>query len=109
MAAEGDALLGAVTICPIGSPWREIATDDEGEFRMLAVSPAAQGRGVGRVLTDLVVERSRDDGFSAVVLSSLPAMVAAHRVYERLGFRRLPDRDWSPHPGTDLIAYRLDL
>ena len=38
---ETDGVLGAVTLCPVGSPWREIGTDDEAEFRMLAVAPGA--------------------------------------------------------------------
>jgi hypothetical protein len=36
-------------------------------------------------------------------------MTAAHRLYERLGFTRLPDRDWTPVPGVDLRVYALDL
>jgi ribosomal protein S18 acetylase RimI-like enzyme len=108
--AELDgAPVGTVTIALPGSPWREIAADDEGEFRMLAVSPAARRRGVGDALTRLVLERFRALGFRAVVLSSLAQMTDAHRVYERLGFRRTPDRDWSPLPGVELIAYRLEL
>ncbi|MFB9312505.1 GNAT family N-acetyltransferase [Nocardioides plantarum] len=108
-AEVGAEVLGNVTVCPPGSRWREIAGDGEGEFRMLAVSPAAQGRGVGRALTELVVDRFRSDGARAVVLSSLDQMTGAHRLYERLGFVRVPDRDWSPHPGVDLIAYSLEL
>jgi hypothetical protein len=45
VAVEDGTVLGAVTYCPIGSAWREIAAEDEGEFRMLAVSGAARGRG----------------------------------------------------------------
>jgi ribosomal protein S18 acetylase RimI-like enzyme len=106
---DGGRLLGNVTICPEGSAWREIAHDGEGEFRMLAVSPLAQRRGVGAALTGLVVERFRGAGAGAVVLSSLDSMAPAHRVYERLGFARVPGRDWSPHPGVHLVAYLLEL
>lgn len=110
VAVEADGtLLGNVTLCPAGSPWREIAGDGEGEFRMLAVSPAAQGRGVGRALAELVVRRFRADGARAVTLSSLADMTAAHRLYDRLGFVRVPDRDWSPRPGVDLLAFTLEL
>ena len=35
--------------------------------------------------------------------------VAAQRLYQRAGFRRLPDRDWSPAPGVTLLAYGMDL
>ena len=36
-------------------------------------------------------------------------MTTAHRIYERLGFVRLPTRDWSPIAGVDLYAFALDL
>ncbi|MCW2816384.1 MAG: GCN5-related N-acetyltransferase [Nocardioides sp.] len=109
VAVEDGELLGNVTVCPAGSPWREVSRDDEGEFRMLAVSPAAQGRGVGQALTGLVLERFRAEGAQGVALCSLTAMTGAHRLYERLGFVRVPDRDWSPYAGVDLISYVLEL
>jgi ribosomal protein S18 acetylase RimI-like enzyme len=104
-----DTVLGSVTVCPDGSPWREIARGDEGEFRMLAVAPQAQGQGVGAALVELCVNRFREVGAPGVVLSTLPSMHAAHRLYERHGFVRAPERDWSPAPGVDLVAYYLDL
>jgi ribosomal protein S18 acetylase RimI-like enzyme len=109
VVGEDHRVLGTVTTCPVGSPWREIARDGEGEFRMLAVDPDAQGRGLGEALVQHVVEVSRGRGDRAVVLSSLAEMTAAHRVYERHGFRRTPDRDWSPHPGVELITFRKPL
>ena len=109
-------LAGTVTFAPGGSPWRELARAGEGEFRMLAVAPRARRRGVARALVGTCLERSRELGFHAVVLSSLPEQRAAHRIYERLGFRRTPHLDWSPsqHPGdettrVELWAFRLDL
>ncbi len=106
---SGVVVLGNVTLCPPGSPWCELARDGEGEFRMLAVAPAAQGRGVGAALAGLVVDRFRAEGARGVVLSSLTGMAGAHRLYERLGFTRAAARDWSPVPGVDLVAYELDL
>lgn len=108
--AERDGeVVGTVTVALPGSPWREIGADDEGEFRMLAVAPSARRLGVGDALTQHALERFRGLGMRAVVLSSLSTMTAAHRIYERLGFRRTPERDWSPVPGVDLIAYRKEL
>ncbi|HEX4472518.1 MAG TPA: GNAT family N-acetyltransferase [Nocardioides sp.] len=106
---DSEDILGTVTVTPAGSPWREVARDGEGEFRMLAVSPAARGAGVGAALVGLVVQRFRDAGSSGVVMSTLREMRAAHRIYERAGFTREPDRDWSPIEGVELITYRLDL
>jgi len=108
-AGADESVLGAVTVCPPGSPWREIAHEGEGEFRMLAVAPAAQGRGVGRALTGLVIDRARDDGDRSIVLSSLDLMTTAHRLYESLGFVRAPERDWRPQPDVSLLVYTLEL
>ena len=106
---DSDEILGTVTICQPGSPWREVAREGEGEFRMLAVSPTARGGGIGAALLGLVVDHFRRDGATRVVMSTLPRMQAAQRIYQRAGFTRLPERDWSPAPGIDLIAYGLDL
>jgi GNAT superfamily N-acetyltransferase len=106
---DSEEILGTVTIAPAGSPWREVGREGEGEFRMLAVAPTARGAGVGGALVELVVGRFRREGASAVVMSTLPRMRAAHRIYEGAGFVRDPSRDWSPLPGVDLVAYRLEL
>ncbi len=105
VAVDGERVLGNVTYCQPGSPWREIGREDEGEFRMLAVAPAAQGAGAGTALARLCEERARRDGATGMALSSLATMTAAHRVYTRLGYTRDPGRDWSPMPGVDLIAF----
>jgi ribosomal protein S18 acetylase RimI-like enzyme len=104
-----EAVAGTVTFCREGSPWCELAQPGEGEFRMLAVAPESRRRGVAESLVSLCVERSQELGYAAVVLSSLPEQRPAHRIYERLGFRRTPDRDWSPAEGVELLAFRLDL
>jgi ribosomal protein S18 acetylase RimI-like enzyme len=110
VATDADGrLLGTVTFCPEGSHYRELAGPGEGEFRMLAVAADARRRGVAEALVRLCVERSTELGYDALVLSSLTVQTSAHRLYERLGFRRTPERDWSPVPGVELLGYRLDL
>lgn len=110
VAVDADALLGTVTWCPPGSSMRELATHpDQGEFRMLAVSPAARRRGVGRALVEACLDRSRRLGMREVLLCSLPEMTTAHGLYRSLGFERAEDLDWSPHPALLLWGFRLDL
>ena len=106
---EGGTLLGTVTYVPAGTPWAEVARPGEAEFRMLAVAPEARGRGVGALLTQWCLDRARAEGCTAVVLSTLPTMHTAHRIYERLGFRRTPERDWYPAEGILLVTYLLPL
>lgn len=103
------ALLGTVTFCLPGSALAEISRPGEAEFRMLAVAPEARGRGVGAALAQWCVDRAREQGCTAVALSSLPDMRVAHRIYERMGFARAPERDWRPTPEILLIAYLLEL
>jgi dTDP-4-dehydrorhamnose reductase len=98
-------VLGTVTFVPDGGSLGEIAGPHETEFRMLAVDPVAQGRGVGAALVRRVLDESRARGRTQVVCSSLREMRAAHGVYERAGFRRAPERDWSPVAGVDLLAF----
>jgi ribosomal protein S18 acetylase RimI-like enzyme len=102
-----DEILGCVTLCPPGSPWRELAGPDEGEFRMLAVAPEARGRGVGEALARMCLDRFRAERAQGVVICSLPEMKDAHRLYDRLGFRRAPELDWSPVDGVELHGYRI--
>jgi ribosomal protein S18 acetylase RimI-like enzyme len=108
--AEDGAVLGSVTYAPGGSPYAETAeADDEAGFRMLVVDPAARGQGVGAALVRACIERAEQAGARKLRLSTQPQMTAAHRLYERLGFTRTPDHDWTPEPGVDLLTYALEL
>ena len=108
-ATPDGAVLGTVTFTLPGTPWAEVSRPGEAEFRMLAVGPEHRGKGVGSALAQWCVDRAREQGCTAVALSSLTTMTTAHRMYERMGFVRAPDRDWRPHPDVLLIAYLLDL
>lgn len=110
LAVEDGRVLGCVTWCPVGSPYRELAVNDsQGEFRGLAVDPDFRGRGAGRGLVQYCLGRARDEGLDEVVLCSLPEMKPAHRLYESLGFGRRPEMDWSPFEGAMLWAFSVRL
>ncbi|WP_410591387.1 GNAT family N-acetyltransferase [Amycolatopsis sp. lyj-23] len=110
VAVDGAGeVVGTVTIVRPGSPYAEISRPGELKFRMLAVAPSARGRGIGEALTRAVFDRARSLGLRKVVLSSLERMHSAHRLYERLGFARLAERDWRPFPHITLIAYQIDV
>jgi ribosomal protein S18 acetylase RimI-like enzyme len=110
VAVDGAGeVLGTVTVVRPGSAYAEISRPGELEFRMLAVAPSARGRGLGEALTRAVLDHARGLGIRKVVLSSLDSMHSAHRLYERLGFARLAERDWRPFPHISLVAYQIDL
>jgi ribosomal protein S18 acetylase RimI-like enzyme len=111
LVAENDAGELAGTIMLQGWPDAgEVVTGPgEAEIRALAVLPAARGTGTGRALLAAVIDRAREENVRHLVLSTQPEMKTAHRLYEAAGFARLPDRDWSPEAGVDLLAYGLVL
>mgnify|MGYP003624051275 CR=1 FL=1 len=55
------------------------------------------------------IERARALGRHRVVLSTQASMHAAHAIYQRFGFRRAPERDWSPIGDLQLLVYVLEL
>jgi ribosomal protein S18 acetylase RimI-like enzyme len=112
LVAVDDAsgsVLGAVTYVPGPGPFHEGEFGDAASFRMLAVAAEARGRGVGRALVEACVDRARAAGREALSLYTRPFMTAAHRLYERLGFERVPAQDWEFAPDEWLYAYRLAL
>jgi ribosomal protein S18 acetylase RimI-like enzyme len=108
-AADGRPIGCATYVPGPSSPLAEELGPGEASIRMLAVDPAASGRGAGTALAAACVERARADGFRRVVLHSLPVMTGAQRIYERLGFRHVPERDWVPVPHIHLLCFVLDL
>jgi ribosomal protein S18 acetylase RimI-like enzyme len=102
-------VIGSAALVLQGDFGEVTTSDEEAAFRMLVVDPGARGRGVGELLVTGCLDRARAAGKRRMVLSTDPRMTAAHRLYQRLGFRRLPERDWSPMPGVDLLVYERDL
>ena len=110
VAREADgAVVGSVALVLDGEFGEVLRSDDEAGFRMLVVDHAVRGGGIGELLVRSCLDRARAAGKRRVVISTDPRMTAAHRLYERFGFTRLPERDWSPMEGVHLLVYGLDL
>lgn len=108
-AGDDVTILGTVMLQHWPDTGQVVTGPGEAEIRALAVAPSAQGRGTGSALLRAVIDRAAGDGVTHLLLSTQPQMHTAHRLYERAGFRRLADRDWSPGPGVNLLAYGLAL
>ncbi len=109
VAIHDEQVAGSLTIAEPGTPYAEIALPGELEFRMLAVAKRARGLGAGTALVRAVIEQARAAGYSAIALTTMATMVDAHRIYERLGFVAVPERNWSTHDGLQLHVMRLAL
>ncbi|HVE47861.1 MAG TPA: GNAT family N-acetyltransferase [Acidimicrobiales bacterium] len=103
-------IVGAVTyLDDAGSPYAQPMEQDEAALRMLAVDPVAQRRGVGAALVRSCIDLARRHGRERLVLHTTEWMTAGHRLYERLGFRRTPERDALVGDRIHLQSYVLDL
>jgi ribosomal protein S18 acetylase RimI-like enzyme len=102
---DSERVMGGVLYLNEDSSLKQLARTGEREFRVLAVHPAARGAGVGEALVRACIERAASDGAKALVLWTQPTMLAAQRLYERLGFVRDPTRDTSDPRGFTRLVY----
>jgi putative acetyltransferase len=107
VSPAGTLLLGTVEGSAAGCiavrPWREGTC----EMKRLYVRPAHLGKGAGLFLAQRAIGWAIEAGYARMVLDTLPAMGAAQRLYERLGFRDVAPYRFNPIPGARFMA--LDL
>ena len=58
------------------------------EAKRLYVRPPFRRRGIARALLEWVIAEAREAGYRELVGDTLPAMTAALKLYDRLGFHR---------------------
>jgi len=84
VARDGDDIVGTTTVIVYTTPFWIKARLDE-----VVVDASARGQGVGEALVSAALEIGRQRGAQVAELQSGrgPQRAAAHRLYERLGFR----------------------
>jgi GNAT superfamily N-acetyltransferase len=110
VATLDGEVAGTVTyVEPTDAEWEGRALfDGDCGFRVLAVAPGFEGRGVGRALVTTCLDRARASGRRRAFITSMDWMTRAHRLYEQLGFVRRPDLDVQ-FPGGIGVAFVCDL
>jgi len=72
------------------------------ELAKLAVAPKAQGRGLGRLLVQRVIDFARERGARRIVLWSASRLGPALRIYEAAGFVHTPFAPPAPYADADV-------
>lgn len=108
----GGCLLAWLELEPVGFvAWRQVApavAADAWELKRLWVRPPGRGSGLGRVLTQTVLDRAVAAGRKAVYLDTVPAaMGTAHRLYQQMGFVTCEPYNDNPIEGIAFLVKRL--
>jgi putative acetyltransferase len=108
----GGCLLAWMDREPVGFvAWRELAptvASDAWELKRLWVRPQRRGSGLGRILTQSVLDRAVAAERKAVYLDTVPAaMGTAHRLYQEMGFVSCSPYNDNPIEGIAFLVRRL--
>lgn len=110
VAVDDDGrVLGTVSyVTPNDEDWEDRPTvNGDAGFRVLAVDPDAEGRGVATALVDACFDRAREAGAHRMLIVSMDWMHRAHDLYRRrYGFVRRPDLDVRFPSGGGVIFTR---
>ena len=77
-------------------------------FRLLAVDPKTRGQGIGKVLTNECIKRAKEKKSKQLIIHTTKAMQTAWTMYERMGFTRSPDLDFTQGE-LPVYGFRLTL
>lgn len=94
-----------------GTPLGCVASADMGDYvevKRLFVTPATQGKGVGRALMEHLEGAARDAGHSLARLETGDLLVAACALYAQMGYtRRAPFADYPDVPTSTFMEKPL--
>ena len=110
LVAELDGrLAGTVTLYLHSAGESRVWPEGWASVRLLGVLPDYRQRGIGRALMEECIRRSKKEGIRTLGLHTTEAMATAKKMYESMGFARMPEFDFHPRPGVVVMAYRLDI
>lgn len=86
---------------------RPLADDGICEMKRLYVAPEGRGLGLGKALAEAIVREARRIGYREMRLDTLPSLVAAIALYQRMGFAAIPAYYDTPIAGTLFFSLPL--
>ncbi len=77
-------------------------------FRLLAVDSAFRGQGIGNIMINACINQAKADQNQQMIIHTTEAMKIAWGMYERIGFERYVDIDFSQQ-GFPVYGFKLEL
>ena len=77
------------------------------EMKRLYVRKAFRGFGLGRLLTEAILDAARQAGYASVLLDTLNEMDTARNLYADLGFEEIPPYYHNPISGAHYLKVNL--
>jgi GNAT superfamily N-acetyltransferase len=99
IAEQDGGVVGSAALRDLG--------DGAVELKRMYLRPEARGQGLGKALLGCALEWAREHGMRAVRLDTSERMLAAQRLYEAHGFRRVSGS--APRQGQCRLLYELQL
>ena len=96
LGKDGEILLAYDDTEPVAIGALRRLGADIGEIKRMYVLPAYRGAGVARRVLEALEARARHWGFRAVRLDTHDRLSEANRLYEGMGYRRIPDYNGNP-------------
>ena len=76
------------------------------EIKRMRVEEISQGKGIGSLILDKLIERAHELGYKKLILDTSTTQIPAHRLYESRGFREYKRE---PVYGQETIFYKRDI
>jgi putative acetyltransferase len=99
---------GAVAGCCALRPLDTSDYTNAAEMKRLYVRQAFRGLGLGRQLTETILDAAKRSGYSCVLLDTLDDMESARALYEDLGFEEIPPYYHNPYAGAHYLKVDID-
>ena len=98
---------GAVAGCCALRPLDDVDYANAAEMKRLYVRKAFRGFGLGRRLSEAILESARQLDYDCVLLDTLDEMESARALYEDLGFEEVPPYYHNPLAGAHYLKVDL--
>jgi ribosomal protein S18 acetylase RimI-like enzyme len=106
VCTENDQLAGMAFLMYSGTAY-DVYQADWCSIRFVSVHPAYTGKGIGKKLTQLCIDKARERGEKTIALHTSEIMPNARHIYESMGFAI--QKEISPRFGKRYWLYTMDI